>query len=63
MNKLDLFLIGVIIGCVAILVIFISENKRINKEIIKLREENVYYKWQLNEVPSIIESNKEEICK
>lgn len=63
MNKLDLFLIGVIIGCVAVLVIFMSENKRINKEIIKLREENVYYKWQLNEVPSIIESNKEEICK
>lgn len=63
MNKLDLFLIGVIIGCVAILVIFMSENKRINKEIIKLREENVYYKWQLDEVPSIIESNKEEICK
>lgn len=63
MNKLDLFLIGVIIGCVAVLVIFMSENKRINKEIIKLREENVYYKWQLNEVPSIIESNKEVICK
>ena len=63
MNKLDLFLIGVIIGCVSILTIFMVENKRINKEIMKLREENIYYKWQLSEVPTIIESNKEQICK
>lgn len=63
MNKLDLFLIGVIIGCVAILTLAFIDNKDLRKRNEKLVSENVYYKWQLNEVPSIIESNKEEICK
>lgn len=38
----------------------ISKLKEINKE---LREINIEYKWQLEQVPLIIESNKEAICK
>jgi hypothetical protein len=63
MNKLDLFLLGVIIGCVAILTLTFMENKDLHKRNEKLISDNNYYKWQLNEVPTIIESNKEEICK
>lgn len=63
MNKLDVFLIGVIIGCVAILTITFMENKDLRRRNENLLSENNYYKWQLNEVPTIIESNKEEICK
>lgn len=63
MNKLDLFLIGVIIGCVAILTLTFIENKDLRKRNEKLISDNNYYKWELGEVPSIIESNKEEICK
>lgn len=63
MNKFDLFLLGVIIGCVAILTLTFMENKDLHKRNEKLISDNNYYKWQLNEVPTIIESNKEEICK
>lgn len=63
MNKLDLFLLGVIIGCVAILTLTFMENKDLHKRNEKLISDNNYYKWQLNEVPTIIESNKEGICK
>lgn len=38
----------------------INKLKSINKE---LKELNIEYKWQLEQVPLIIESNKEEICK
>ena len=63
MNKLDMFLIGVIIGCVAILTLTFIENKDLRKRNEKLVSENTYFEWQLSEVPTIIESNKEEICK
>lgn len=46
--------------------IIVKKNKEINKlkEINKeLKEINIEYKWQLNEIPLIIESNKEAICK
>lgn len=38
----------------------ISKLKEINKELKKI---NIEYKWQLEQVPLIIESNKEAICK
>ena len=38
----------------------ISKLEKTNKE---LKEMNIEYKWELEEVPNIIESNKEEICK
>lgn len=46
--------------------IIIDKNKEISKlkEInLNLKYENKEYKWQLEQVPLIIESNKEEICK
>lgn len=63
MNKLDLFLIGVIIGCIAILTLTFMENKELRKRNEKLISDNAYLTWELGEVPTIIESNKEEICK
>ena len=38
----------------------INELKEINKE---LREINIEYKWQLEQVPLIVESNIDELCK
>lgn len=38
----------------------ISKLEKTNKE---LKEQNIEYRWELEEVPNIIESNKEEICK
>lgn len=45
--------------------IIIDKNKEISKlkEInLNLKYENKEYKWQLEQVPLIIESNKENIC-
>lgn len=38
----------------------INKLKSINKE---LKELNIEYKWQLEQVPLIIESNLDELCK
>lgn len=38
----------------------IDKLKSINKE---LKELNIEYKWQLEQVPLIIESNLDELCK
>lgn len=46
--------------------IIINKNKEISKleEINKeLREINIEYKWQLEQVPLIVESNIDELCK
>lgn len=45
--------------------IIIDKNKEISKlkEInLNLKYENKEYKWQLEQVPLIVESNKENIC-
>ena len=38
----------------------ISKLEKINKE---LREINIEYRWQLEQVPLIVESNIDELCK
>ena len=38
----------------------ISKLEKINKE---LREINIEYRWQLEQVPLIVESNINELCK
>lgn len=38
----------------------ISKLEEINKE---LREINIEYRWQLEQVPLIVESNIDELCK
>lgn len=40
-----------------------NEIGRLEKDNNELNEENEYLKWQLREVPIIIESHKEEICR
>lgn len=39
-----------------------KEINKLEKENNELKEENEFLKWQLNEVPTIIESRKGEIC-
>ena len=39
-----------------------DEIGRLEKDNNELKEENDFLKWQLNEVPTIIESRKGEIC-
>ena len=63
MNKLKLVLIGMIIGNYIFSIYLIVEIKAIKKENSQLEDDNKYLTWQLNEVPTIIESHKEEICK
>lgn len=63
--KIKLFAIGFIIGLIFMVPIITlkKQNDNLKKEINKLKELNIEYKWQLEEIPNIIESNKEEICK
>lgn len=51
-----------IVGSYLFSIYLIIEMKAIKKENIQLKEDNNYLTWQLNEVPTIIESYKEEIC-
>ena len=52
-----------IVGSYLFSVYLITEIKAIKKENIQLKEDNNYLTWQLNEVPTIIESHKKEICR
>ena len=63
MNKY--FLLGIMIGIVFMLPIIVLkiENNKLSDENDKLRQEIVEYKWQLEQVPMIMESVKDEWCK
>lgn len=63
MRKLIWVLVGMIVGSYIFSIYLIVEIKAIKKENIQLKEDNNYLTWQLNEVPTIIESHKEEICR
>lgn len=63
MNKLKLILIGMIIGSYIFNIYLIVEIKNEKEENLQLQSDNDYLIWQLNEVPTIIESHKEEICR
>jgi hypothetical protein len=39
------------------------KNDNLEKENSMLQQQIIDYKWQLEQVPLIVESNKEEICK
>jgi len=56
------FLFGMVIGLYVFNIFLINENKNIKKENAELKDDNQYLEWQLGEVPTIIESRKEEIC-
>lgn len=64
MKKIIGFLLGVLIGlCIMIPVINLKkENDRLSKENDKLKQDIIYYKWQLEEVPNIMESVRDEWC-
>jgi len=63
--KYKAFLIGYMIGLIFMMcILFLKEqNDNLIKENIKLNQQVKYYKWQLNEVPNIVESVKEDLCK
>lgn len=63
MRKLVWVLIGMLVGSYIFNIYLIVEIKNDKKEIQLLKEDNKYLTWQLNEVPTIIESHKEEICR
>lgn len=63
MRKLVWVLIGMLVGSYIFNIYLIVEIKKDKKEIQLLEEDNKYLTWQLNEVPTIIESHKEEICR
>lgn len=56
---------GVLIGiCFMIPIIRLKiKNDKLEKENLMLQQQIIDYKWQLEQVPLIVESNKEEICK
>lgn len=57
MKKVLGFLLGVLIGCCIMIPIINlkKENDRLKKEISELKQEIFDYKWQLEQVPYIIE--------
>ena len=56
---------GVLIGiCFMIPIIRLKmKNDNLEKENSMLQQQIIDYKWQLEQFPLIVESNKEEICK
>lgn len=63
MNKAKSVLIGILIGSYIFSIYLIVEIKAVKTENLELKDDNNYLTWQLNEVPTIIESHKEEICR
>lgn len=62
---LIIYILLIILITIISATIIIDKNKEISKlkEInLNLKYENKEYKWQLEQVPLIVESNKENIC-
>lgn len=54
--KVKAFLLGLIIGLFFMILLIGSkiENDKLKKQAIKLRQENIDYKWQLDQIPYYI---------
>lgn len=63
MRKLVWILIGMLVGSYIFNIYLIVEIKNEKAKNLQLQDDNNYLIWQLNEVPTIIESHKEEICR
>ncbi|MBR1386262.1 MAG: hypothetical protein IJ568_05490 [Bacilli bacterium] len=63
MRKLVWILIGMLVGSYIFNIYLIVEIKNEKAKNLQLQDDNDYLIWQLNEVPTIIESHKEEICR
>ena len=55
-------LLCIIIGLSACITIFMLKNESLTKENKMLRDEIVEYKWQLEQVPYVIESSLDSWC-
>lgn len=64
MKKILGFLLGLLIGtCIMIPLILLKlENNKLHNEIGKLEQDIIEYKWELEQVPLIMESVKDEWC-
>lgn len=60
--KFIALLLCIIIGLTASLTIFMLKNESLTKENEMLRDEILEYKWQLEQVPYLIESNLDSWC-
>ena len=60
--KFIALLLCIIIGLTASLTIFMLKNESLTKENEMLRDEIVEYKWQLEQVPYVIESSLDSWC-
>lgn len=63
--KLKLAILGLGVAVFLIMnIIFLQlENEALNKENWELKQDIIDYKWQLEQVPIIMESVKDEWCK
>ena len=62
MNKTNWILTGMIITFIIFDICLIKENKKIKRENQELHQEIIDYKWQLEQVPYLIEANLESWC-
>lgn len=64
MKRLLGFTLGLLIGtCIMIPLILLKlENNKLHNEIGKLEQDIIEYKWELEQVPLIMESVKDEWC-
>jgi uncharacterized membrane-anchored protein YhcB (DUF1043 family) len=64
MKKILGFLLGFLIGtCIMIPLILLKlENNKLNNEIGRLKQDIIEYRWQLEQMPLIMESVKDEWC-
>lgn len=64
MKKISGFILGFLIGVFIMLptILLKLENNRLNNEIGRLKQDIIEYKWQLEQMPLIMESVKDEWC-
>jgi cell division protein FtsB len=64
MNRLLGFLLGVMIGCMFMISILglQKQNDKLRKENQELQELVKDYKWQLDEMPNVMESVRDSWC-
>ena len=60
--KFIALLLCIIIGLSACITIFMLKNESLTKENEMLRDEIAEYKWQLEQVPYVIESSLDSWC-
>ena len=62
MYKLITVLICIIFGCIAMISVIMLENIKLRDENKKLNEMVDTYKWQIEQIPYVIEGNLDSWC-